>query len=960
MAKKYSFLHLEDDPLDAELVEAELRKEWPDCHYVLVCTESGLCAALAGEKFDAILSDYALPNFDGMAALSIVMRGFIRTPFLFVTGAMGEEMAIETLRNGATDYILKTRISKLIPALQRALHDSEAGSEFRRVEQQLKRNHEHLELMQEVVQFRTESVQELLDFALNKVLALTESTFGYIYHYSEEKQQFVLNSWSKGVMDACQVIEPQSVYKLEMTGVWGDVVRQRKSIIINDYQAPNPRKKGFPEGHVPLANFMSIPVFEDGKIVAVAGVANKAVPYDQTDVIQLELMMDGVWKVTARLRMAEQIARAGKEWQSTFDSISDSVAIIDNDQQVLRCNVATSRLLGLGFDEIIGQPCWKLFHDTGTPHPDCPMEKAKRSRHSESTTIQWHDRWLDVTVDLLMSDKGEVVGAVHIVRDVTERTRLVNSVQEVNDLFNLFIKHSPIFSFIKEVIGSNSLVLRVSDNYSELAGISASDMSGKSMHQIFPKEFADKVTADDLRVLDSHEVSRLEEELGGRSYITYKFPIPRDDNRKLLAGYTIDITDLKQAEAALKKQASVMSAVLESTDSAVYSLDTSLCYISFNSAHMKIMKELYGADIRIGGSIIDRMTEEDAGLTKVNLERALAGEAFIVEADSGDTELIRTVFEFSHNPIRDDNGRITGVSVFAQNICNRRRSEQSLREMQAQMMQNDKLATVGQLAAGVAHEINNPMGFVGSNMLTLAKYIEKYNRYIGALEQEVLAGSAGVLPERLQSLYNSLKLNYVTRDINLLIEESNEGIERVRRIVKDLMTFSHADSAVTSMADLNSCMDSTINIVINEIKYFAELKREYGCLPKVSCNVQQVNQVFMNLLVNAAHAIQNKGEEIGEIIIRTWSNHENVFVSVSDTGCGIPHDNVNRIFDAFFTTKEVGKGTGLGLAISAGIVRKHGGEIVVASQVGVGTTFTMRLPLNFGGKSEMVVLTDLL
>jgi two-component system NtrC family sensor kinase len=262
------------------------------------------------------------------------------------------------------------------------------------------------------------------------------------------------------------------------------------------------------------------------------------------------------------------------------------------------------------------------------------------------------------------------------------------------------------------------------------------------------------------------------------------------------------------------------------------------------------------------------------------------------------------------------------------------------------MMHNDKLATIGQLAAGVAHEINNPMGFVGSNMATLAKYIEKYNSYIDQIEQELRSGSSGVLPEQVLALRTSLKLDYVMRDISVLVEENNEGIERVKRIVQDLRTFSRADSSdATGAAELNGCMDSTINIVINEIKYIAEIRRDYGNLPKVVCNAQQINQIFLNLLINAAHAIQAKGDETGEIVIRSWSDTDNVYVSVSDNGCGIAPENCNKIFDAFFTTKEIGKGTGLGLSISSSIIRRHGGEIMLKSELGVGTTFTVRLPL---------------
>ena len=137
--------------------------------------------------------------------------------------------------------------------------------------------------MLEVAQFQTTNVQELLDFSLEKVLALTESSIGYIYHYYEEKQQFVLNTWSKGVMPSCRVAEPQTVYHLDKTGIWGEVVRQRRPIMVNDYAVPSDLKKGYPEGHVPLSRFLSIPVFDKDKIVAVVGVANKVLPYDQAN-----------------------------------------------------------------------------------------------------------------------------------------------------------------------------------------------------------------------------------------------------------------------------------------------------------------------------------------------------------------------------------------------------------------------------------------------------------------------------------------------------------------------------------------------------------------------------------------------------------------------------------------------------------------------------------------------------
>ena len=717
-------------------------------------------------------------------------------------------------------YLLQQRQRRLDQNTQLLLDEQLISRNEIFKSQELQKINFRLELLQEVSQYRATTVQELLDFSLEKVIALTESSIGYIYHYSEEGKQFVLNTWSRDVMAACSVTEPQSIYHLDKTGIWGEVVRQRRAIMVNDYEIPNELKKGYPEGHVPLTRFLSVPVFDKERIVAVVGVANKVHPYDQTDQLQLTLMMDGVWKIASRLGMEEQIMRAGHEWQMTFDFITDCISLVDADQKIIRCNQATSHFLDRDVADIIGQPCCSLFHDDD--YVDCPMLRSNISHRSETATIKHRDRWIEITVDPIISDIKVFTGAVLIVRDVTERERL---------------------------------------------------------------------------------------------------------------------------EQELKIQASVITGVIESTDSAIFSIDDSYRYTSFNFSHKKIMKDLYNTDIHLGDLVTSLMTIEDAAIAKANLDKALAGEKFVVEADSGDSTLVRSVFEISHNPIRNSKGVVEGVAVFARDIHVERESEESMRDMQAQLMQSDKMATIGQLAAGVAHEINNPIGFVSSNMVTLGKYIEKYNSYISQLEDGVRNPVDESLPAQFIDARKMMKLDYVMKDIHVLLEESNEGIERVKGIVNDLRTFSRADALEIGPADLNGCIDSTINIVFNEIKYFAVINRHYGDLPKVSCNIQQVSQVIMNLLINATHAIQAKGEEVGEITITSWSDDLNAFVSISDNGCGIPADRLGKIFDAFYTTKDVGKGTGLGLSISSGIILKHGGGIRIASEVGIGSTFTVRLPI---------------
>jgi two-component system NtrC family sensor kinase len=245
------------------------------------------------------------------------------------------------------------------------------------------------------------------------------------------------------------------------------------------------------------------------------------------------------------------------------------------------------------------------------------------------------------------------------------------------------------------------------------------------------------------------------------------------------------------------------------------------------------------------------------------------------------------------------------------------------------------------------------MGFINSNLTTLEKYVDKFDRHIQLLEALQHQGGNPEYQAQVAASRTQLKLDYVQRDVHQLITECVDGAERVMKIVRDLKNFSRSDTDECEPTDLNSCLDSTINIVSNEIKYVADLKQVYGDLPKLCCNAQQINQVALNLLINAAHAVAaTYREEPGLITVKTWADQDNVWFSVSDTGCGIPAEVGSRIFEPFFTTKEVGKGTGLGLSISYEIIKKHGGELSVESLVDEGTTFTVRLPLTATQRHE--------
>ncbi|MBI5898869.1 MAG: hemerythrin domain-containing protein [Rhodocyclales bacterium] len=261
-------------------------------------------------------------------------------------------------------------------------------------------------------------------------------------------------------------------------------------------------------------------------------------------------------------------------------------------------------------------------------------------------------------------------------------------------------------------------------------------------------------------------------------------------------------------------------------------------------------------------------------------------------------------------------------------------------DAQGQLLQSEKMAAIGQLAAGVAHEINNPIGFVTSNLGTLDEYVEKLLAVIGAYER--CAAAADAPKDELDAARADADLDFLRQDVRDLLKESRNGLARVKKIVQDLKEFSHVDEAEWQDADLNQGLESTLNVVWAELKYKADVIRELGRLPPVRCIPAQVNQVIMNLLVNAAQAIEKRGT----ITVRSGANGEQAWIEVEDTGKGMPPEVAKRIFEPFFTTKPVGKGTGLGLSLSYDIiVKRHGGRFEVSSTLGKGTAIRVWLSI---------------
>jgi two-component system NtrC family sensor kinase len=374
-------------------------------------------------------------------------------------------------------------------------------------------------------------------------------------------------------------------------------------------------------------------------------------------------------------------------------------------------------------------------------------------------------------------------------------------------------------------------------------------------------------------------------------------------------------------------------------------------YLIKQLTQLRVSAENITAKLTTGEKITDKINTFDN-----DKEISVVGEAFNELIDALNKQTRRTkkfqreLFELNDSL---EEQIVNRTSMLKKSIGKLQEINKSLKETQTQLSQAEKMASIGQLAAGVAHEINNPIGFVKSNVESLQSYNDSFAEILHCLQQFIASDDVferRKLNQKIQSLLTDHDINFILEDSIELIKESKYGLERVSDIVSGMKAFSRADSDNKQWFNINNCIETTLKMVSNQIKYHCEISTQLDAnIPNIKINVGKIIQVLTNLLVNAGQAIV----ENGEIAVKSCMNNGFIEIAITDNGSGISKENIAQLFDPFFTTKPEGEGTGLGLSISFSIIKEHGGEILVNSEIGVGTCFTIRLPEN-----TVCLLTD--
>ncbi len=653
-----------------------------------------------------------------------------------------------------------------------------------------------------------------------------------------------------------------------------------------------------------------------------------------------------------------------------LDGLDDAVFAKDDRGRYVLVNEAAAAWLGRPAEQIVGRTDAELVG----------AEDARRARVQDRKVLDSGKRRTGLTIerrggparDLLATKwpwrdaEGRVVGLVGIARDVTAARRAEAALSDSEAKYRLLAENS---TDLISRHAPDGAYLYASPASRSATGYEPDELVGRSAYEFIEP-------ADHQAVLRAHDAV-----LGSGEPVTVAFRIRRKDGGTTWLESTCralydaagrlteihvasrDVTARRLAEEDAAASRRLLQAVADNVTSVLYVKDMEGRYILVNRRHADLFAT---GERHLGKTDVELFGPEVAATLRANDRRAIeSGGPLECEEEVAGRDGERRTYISVKVPLRDDEGRAYALCGISTDITERKRHEEGLRQQnellqaavrseraahealrkaEGQLLQAEKLAALGQMVAGVAHEVNNPLAFALNNLAVLrrdAGQLEAILRLYRDAAEGPAEGRAGAA-ETARGLAERLDVDYTLDNLARLVDRSVDGLRRIQRIMMDLLDFARPDESAVADADLNAGVEATINLARGRAKERGvALSAELGALPPVSCFPGKVNQVIMNLVANAVDATPSGGR----VVVRTGVRPGGmVAIEVEDTGTGIDPALRDRIFDPFFTTKPIGQGTGLGLSLSYGIVRAHGGSLDFESEPGRGTRFTVTLP----------------
>lgn len=809
---------------------------------------------------------------------------------------------------------------------------------LRQQKEEIELNNNRLEGLLRISQYRATSVQELLDYALDEAIELTNSKIGYIYFYNEEKRQFELNTWSKEVMKECQVMSPQTTYNLDVTGCWGEAVRQRRPIIINDYKANHPHKKGTPEGHVSLSKFLTVPVFIDNEIVAVAGVANKESDYNESDVRELSLLMDSVWKISERITLIDKLKDSNKKLELSENELKErlkelngiySASLLienhENNEEIYNQIVKEIIPESMQFPEkvyVVLELEEKRY--SNIPKPEIINEKKHLSAPILSFNRQIGKLIVAYTENLpfiKVHEQRLIDAYAERISTSIERYNVQQTLKESESKFRNLVWSMQVGVLLQ---GPKAEILLYNPKALELMGLTEDQMTGKTsfdpdwnvIHEdgtLFPSVEHPVPQAIAARKAVNNVVMGVYHPKKGNYVWLHVDAEPQfyaDGSIRHVVCSFIDITELKHAEKALKNSRSQLQLISDNVPALISQISHDLKFLFVNKKY----EELYNLKKEdfIGKKIEDLLGKENVKENMPKINKVLNGEIV-----SYDTKRIKNDEPIYYNSTLIPNkkeGKTDGYFVLVIDITPSKIAEIKLKESSAKLKALN--ATKDKFFSIVSHDLKSPFASILGFSDLLVKNIERY-------DSEKIFKFAKAINN------SSLTAFKLLEDLLAWANSQSDKIE----FCPELINLNHLISDIAAIVRHTA---KSKNIQIN-----FDLEKSYS----VFADKNMLNTILRNLVGNSIKFTPRDGC----INIFAKENQDNIEITVSDNGVGMDENTLSKLFKISEKVSRKGteneSGTGLGLLLCKEFVEKHGGKIWAESELGKGSDFLFTLPL---------------